>query len=213
MLDKIKRRIEQRISEGRRFSIERAATADTDVERDTSVISAHVASELERHMSEMYDDEDALEAAAQSHNSVRDFGGLRTQRQWEKHVVERLSVGIGSPMKALVTVLSGTRVFGPPYDLEWSEGAGLAFGGRIDGEAITVLKDGFSAAGIGFYLSANEPIAASITPQGTYDWNWFAFENLPFVRSRGGMGITIYTNLDPQPTISRQSVLWSVGRT
>ena len=71
--------------------------------------------------------------------------------------------------------------------------------------------NGFSAAGIGFYLTTNEPVLAAITPQGTYDWNWVAFENLPFARSRGGMGITIYTNSEPQPTMSRQPVLWSAS--
>ncbi|PSB20695.1 hypothetical protein C7B65_07310 [Phormidesmis priestleyi ULC007] len=213
MYDEIKRHIEQRISEGQRFSIERSAIADTDGDRDTSLISAHVTSELDRHISEMYDDTDAAEAAAQPRDEVREFGGLRTRHQLEKHFVERLSVDIASTVKTFdFTVPSGTRVFGPPYDREWSEGNGFSFGGRVDGKAITIPKrNGFSAAGIGFYLTTNEPVLAAITPQGTYDWNWSAFENLPFARSRGGMGITIYTNSEPQPTMSRQPVLWSAS--
>jgi hypothetical protein len=213
MYDEIKRHIEQRISEGQRFSIERCAIGDTDGDRDMSLISAHVTSELDRHLSEMYDDTDVAEAAAQPREAVREFGGLLTSRQLEKHFVERLSVDITSPVKTFdFTVPSGSRIFGPPYDREWAEGNGIAFGGRADGKAITIpKKNGFSAAGIGFYVTTNEPVLAAITPQGTYDWNWNAFENLPFARSRGGMGITIYTNSEPQPTLSRQPVLWSAS--
>ena len=211
MYDEIKRRLEERISAVQRFSIERIATGDTDGERDMSLISAHVTSELERHMCEMYDDTDESEAAAQPRDAVREFGGLRTRRQLEKHFVERLSVDIGSLTKAFdFTVPSGSRVFGPPYDRDWSEGNGLGIFSRFDGKAYTIPKaNGFSAAGIGFYLTTNEPVLAAITPQGTYDWSWVSFADLPFARSRGGMGITIYTNSEPQPTMSRQPVLWS----
>lgn len=213
MYDEIKRRIEQRITAMPRFSIERMAIADADGERDTSLFSNHVTSELDRYMSEMYDDIDASEAAAQPRSAVREFGGLRTQRQLEKHFLERLSIDIASSIKTFtVTVTGSNSVVAPPYDREWSEGLGLAFGGRVDGKAITLPKEnGFSAAGIGFYLTTNEPVAAAITPQGTYDWNWSAFENLPFARSKGGMGITIYTDSEPQPTLSRQPVLWSAS--
>ena len=53
MHDEIKRRIEHRINQGRWFSIERTGAGYTDSEQDTSLISAHVTSELECHMSEM----------------------------------------------------------------------------------------------------------------------------------------------------------------
>jgi len=213
MYDEIKRRLEERISAVPRFSIERIATGDTDGECDTSLISAHVTSELERDMNEMYDDKDASEAAAQPRDAIRVFGGLRTRRQLEKHIVERIRVDIGSPLKAFdFTVPTGSRVFGPPYDRDWSEGNGVGVFSRFDGKAYTIPKaNGFSAAGIGFYLTTNEPALAAITPQGTYDWNWSSFADLPFARSRGGMGITIYTNSEPQPTMSRQPVLWSAS--
>jgi hypothetical protein len=212
MYNEIKRRLQERISAVPRFSIERITTGDTDGERDTSLIAAHVTSELERHMSDMYDDTDASEAAEQPRDAVREFGGLRTQRQLEKHLVEQLSVDIGSSMKTFdFTVQSGCKFFGPPYDREWGENA-LVFGDRLDGTVIITTKpDGFAAGGIGFYLTTNEPVIAAITPQGTFDWNWFAVADLPFARSRGGLGITIYTNSEPQPTMSRQPVLWSAS--
>jgi hypothetical protein len=211
--DEIKRRIEERMSEGPRFSIERIATGNTHSERDTSLLSAYVTSELERHMGEMYDDKDGSAAAAQPRDAVREFGGLRTRRQLERHFLDRVSVDIGSSMKAFdFTVPSGSRVFGPPYDREWAKGNGIAFGSRVDGKVFTIPKaNGFSAAGIGFYLTTNEPALAAITPQGTYDWNWIAYQDLPFARSSGGMGIAIYTNSEPQPTMSRQPVLWGLS--
>jgi hypothetical protein len=213
MYDEIKKRIEKRISEGPRFSIERIATGDMYGERDTSLISAHVISELYRHMSEMYDDTDASEAAAQPRDAVHEFGGLRTRRQFEKHVVEQLSVDIGSLTKAFdFTVPSGSRVFGPPYDRDWSEGNGVGIFSRFDGKVYAISKDnGFSAAGIGFYLTTNEPALVAITPQGTYNFSYTAFQNQSFARSRGGLGITIYTNSEPRPTMSRQPVLWSAS--
>jgi hypothetical protein len=176
MHDEIKRRLEERISAVPRFSIERIAAGDTYGERDTTLISAHVTSELERHMSEMYDDTDASEAAAQPRDEVRAFDGLWTRRQWEKHVVEQVIMDIGSTKQASnFTVPSGHRVFGPPYDLDWSAGGGHAIWARLDGgkNLYTLSKaNDFSAAGIGFYLTTNEPVLAAITPQGVYDWAW-----------------------------------------
>lgn len=213
MYDKIKRRIEQKLGETPRFSIERVAAGNLDGDRDESLISEHATSHLERQMSHMFDDIDASEAAAQPSESISEFVGLRTRRQMEKHLEERLYMDIVSPIKAFdYTVPSGSRVFGPPYDREWHEGNGIAFGARTDGKVFTIpTANGFSAAGIGFYLTTDKPVLAAITPQGTYDWNWTAFENLPFARSRGGLGIAVYANSDPQPMISRQPQLWSVS--
>lgn len=132
MYDEIKRSVEQRISERPRFRIERVATVGKDGDR--SLLSSHVTSELERRMKEMYDDTDASEAGAAG-DTVRQFGGLRTRRQLEKHFVERLSVDVGNAERAFdFTVPSGSKVLGSPYDLDWAEGNGVALGARIDGK-------------------------------------------------------------------------------
>src|SRR5258706_8667795 len=111
MYDEIKRRIEQRMSEGSRLNIEHIAAGDSYGERDTSLITAHVTSELERHLSEIYDQTDASEAAVQTRDAVHEFGGLRTRRQLERHFEERLSVDIGGPRKAFeFTVPNGSAV-------------------------------------------------------------------------------------------------------
>lgn len=213
MYDDLKRQIEQRLNQVPRFHIERMATGGIDAERDISFFSAHVTAELDRYTREMYDDIDATEAAAHPRNTIPDFGGFQTQRQMEKHFLEQISMDIGSSITAFdYTVPSGSRVFGPPYDRTMVLGNGLSFGGQIDGKVYTIqTPNGISEAGIGFYLTTDEPVLAAITPQGTYDFSWAAFEFLPFARSRGGMGITIYTDSEDQPTLSRTPVLWSIS--
>jgi hypothetical protein len=214
MYEDIKKHLEQQRQEtSSRLTLERIAPEETQGEQAAYFLSTHVTAELERHMSEMTDAADAAEAAAHPHDAAPHFGGLETQRQWEKHLTERLRRDLDRPQTAFdFTVPSGSRIIAPPYDLEWGTGNGMAFGSRADGKVLTIPKaNGFSAAGIGFVLTVNEPLLAAITPQGTYDWNWASFANLPFARSRGGLGITIYTDAEPHPTLSRQPVLWSVS--
>ncbi|HST58096.1 MAG TPA: hypothetical protein VLK84_05405, partial [Longimicrobium sp.] len=196
-----------------RVAIERIALAEEDEPRDTELISAHAATEAERHVAEMYDDEDAAEETEHRRDAIRDFGGFATRRQLQKHMTERVRVDLAGPRHAFdYRIPTGSRVISPVYDREWAHGNGVAFGARVDGKVITIPDErGFSAAGIGVYLTVDQPVLAAITPQGSYDWNWNAFKNLPFGRSRGGLGITIFTDAQPQPTMSRQPVLWSLA--
>ncbi len=213
MYEQIARRIEARLMKGPRVRVARGASEPTRIDKDKSVHSAYVTLQMAARMNEMYTEQDAAEAAAHSRETGRDFGGLRSQRQLENHFVERVTAELGGAMQAFdFTVPSGTTVLGPPYDVEWQVGNAIAFGAKSDGQVITLpTPNGFSAAGIGFYLTTNEPVLAAITPQGTYKWNWFALDDLPFARSSGGMGIAIYTDSQPQPTMSREAVLWSLS--
>ena len=209
MYERIWEQLTERLGDRAPLRVERALITDTDGQQDASLLTTHVRSRMDRHLNEMFDSDDAAEADAHR-VEVRDFGGLRTRRQLEKHFVEKVRADLGVTRAFDYIVPSGSRVFGPPYDREWSEGNGIAFGARFDGKALTLPKaNGFSAGGIGFFLTTNEPVLAAITPQGTYDWNWSSFGDLPFVRSRGGMGLTIYR--DGQLAYSRQAVLWSVS--
>ncbi|HKO47837.1 MAG TPA: hypothetical protein VJV79_08940 [Polyangiaceae bacterium] len=193
--------------------IERVAKNVETRERHLALVSSHVTSELERRMSEMEADTRVPAAAAQPLDGLAEFGGLRTRDQLESHLLERLSLDVFAPATTFkLTVQSGTKVFGPPYDQDWSEGSGFGNSARFSGRALTINKDdGFSAAGVGFYLTTTETVLAAIRPQGNYDWNWAAFGDLPSARSRGGMGLTIYTDGQQQPTLSHQPVLWSVS--
>ena len=91
-------------------------------------------------------------------------------------------------------------------------GNGVGAFSRFDGKVFALPKtDAFSAAGIGFYLTTSEPVLAGITPQGNYNFSYTAFHEDPFARTSGGMGITIYTDTETTPTLSRQPVLWNAS--
>lgn len=99
----------------------------------------------------------------------------------------------------------------PPYDDDWSIGSGIGIFSRTDGRFFAVGTDDESAAGIAFNLSSPEKLLMAITPLGTYQWSWFATQNLPNLRSRGGLAVTVYLNGNPQPVLSRRAVLWSLS--
>jgi hypothetical protein len=158
--------------------------------------------------------------AARSHESSHSregliaYGGIGTKSQFERHALERFtSDAARQRLNFDYTVHSGCRAYAPPYDREYQVGTAEAFGATADGNVMTLAPyDGQSAAGIGFYLTTDEPVLASITPQGTYQWSWFNLQNvLPNVWTTGGTGITIYANSDTEPTLSRQQVLWSAS--
>jgi len=216
MYEEIGRDIERRLHAEPRLNVERIADVSGFLEEDRARRSEHITAELEGHLAEMFDEEDA-EEARQVGNLESDFGGFRTVRQLRKHVTERLRADYTSSMNTMNTmdlqVTGGSRIFGPPYDDDWSEGNGIAMFSRHDGKVMTIPKtNGFSAAGIGFYLNApNEPSLVSIIPQGTYDFSVSSFADLPFLRSRGGLGVAVYTDGEAQPTLARQPVLWSLS--
>lgn len=117
MHDEIRKQIEKRISASPRFSVERIADGEIYDEQGTSRIAAHTTSILEHQMNEMFDEADASEAAAQIHETAVKFGGFPSQRQLEKHLIERTMMAIGSPKQAFdFTIPFGSRVFAPPYD-------------------------------------------------------------------------------------------------
>ena len=70
---------------------------------------------------------------------------------------------------------------------------------------------GESNAGVGFYLSSNEPLSVAITPKGSYDFSWLATGDQPSLQSRGGLGMAVYVNTENQPAQSRQVTLWRLS--
>lgn len=138
-------------------------------------------------------------------------------------VLERYRIGLGSTVQTKLdfTVTDGCRVLGTPYDLEWESGAGgnafvdYLVPGRDNGKFGMNAQEGFSAAGVGFYLSSPTASDVSVTPQGAYDFVWLmgvdegweaAFPAELF--SQGGLGITVYANEDKLPLLSRRARLW-----
>jgi hypothetical protein len=138
--------------------------------------------------------------------------GFQNDLQLRNHFVDRFVAALDRPMKALdFTVTDGSRIIGTPYDVDWGTGGGFAFGGRFDGKAVAFGLDGASTAAIGFHVSSPDELSVAITPLGRYEWSWFSVQGLPGVRSRGGLGMTVYLNDNPQPIASTQAVLWRVS--
>lgn len=141
MHDKIKSLIDQKISNSPRVKIERLTAGYEDTERDASLISEHVTTQLQKHMQSMYTEKDAAEASAYTRETEKNYGGLKTQLQVEKHFEQEAFLNMGRPSLAFdIMVQSGSRIFGMPYDVDWSEGNGVGAFARFDGKAYTIPK-------------------------------------------------------------------------
>lgn len=212
MFEAVKRELEDQLSNRRQLRVARLTTDLPAGEADTSVHAAYVAFQMKRRLAEMYDDGDAAEFAENPRVSGDRYGGLATQRQLEKHVVERFRMA-GQGIMYDLTVPFGAQVLAPPYDRDWSEGFGLATAyARIDGKLACGSKaNSFSAAGLGFYLTTDEPVSAAITPGGSYNWFYWGTANLPFLRSGGGLGVTIYADSGAEPYMSHIVPVWSLS--
>jgi hypothetical protein len=235
--DEVKKLIDQRISKLPKYGIERVSSEETDYEQDTSFISELMTSVYERHKSEIYDKTDVAETAAQPEEKVRDFGVFKTQRQLAKYIVEKLfksepglyTGGVDVNFPKLDDSLYETgpvrtfplpyecRIFAPPYEVSILKDGGepdFRFSASSSSGNLRVTNDSlnlasFSLAGVGFYVSTKKPVLASITPEGTYQWSWYSGTSQPLLQSRGGLGIAIYKDSEPQPTWSREVLLWS----
>ncbi len=204
--------IKEKMMERKFFGLDRTVPTEEAKDLHTSLFEDHVATSLQRQLGEMPPEVEGLVAASQPLSTLRDFGGLQTKVQLRYHLLEKLYVALNQPMKLLdFTVQTGSRVIGTPYDLEWGTGCGIAFGSRFDGKLSLFGCSGSDTVAVGFYLSSPERLSAAITPMGSYDFSWAAFQDIPSLRSRGGLGITVYVNENPQPILSRQALLWSTS--
>ncbi len=197
--------IPERVWDRKIFALDRAVPEQGVRTEHEALAAEHISRGLRREL-------ERLQADLDPNEPVTEGASRWTEAQLRSYASERLRLEMADARKHFeITVPGGSRIFGPPYDAEWQEGGGQAFGSRIDGTLITVSTPGFSAAGVGFYLSAPEPYLAAVTPQGNYEWNWASFADLPWLRSRGGLGLAVYVDGEPQPAVSRQAQLWSVS--
>ena len=180
-------------------ALDRAVPDAASLETHVRAFSEHVAGEMSRFTEE-------LDAPAIEEERLGEHGAL-LRRTVLHHLEERVRV----PVRDLnVVVGAGCRVVGTPYDLEYSVGSAFGFDAKRDGEVTSIGTDGQSAGGIGFYLESPTEVDVSITPAGDYQFSWFALADAPDWRTFGGLGITIYSDGDPQPVFSRQVRLWDV---
>jgi hypothetical protein len=102
----------------------------------------------------------------------------------------------------------GIQFIAPAYDRWWAVGSGVPFA-DYDGQLFVAGGDGFSAAGFGLFLEADEEGIASIYPQGQCNSSWFCTKDSPRVRSKAGAGVVVYHGANE--LVSRQPILWDVA--
>lgn len=101
----------------------------------------------------------------------------------------------------------GWQMLAPRYDVSWGTGAG--FGDKSDGKLIVLIAEGFSAAGVGVFLSVTKRSLVRFRPIAPYNYNW---GNVAFrgpASSKGGVGVLGYFNNDAQPFLDRRGFLWN----
>jgi hypothetical protein len=106
-----------------------------------------------------------------------------------------------------LTADPGWQMLAPRYDLSWGTGAG--FGDKFDGKLFVLVADGFSAAGVGVFLSVTKRSLVRFRPIAPYNYDW---GNIAFrgpASSKGGVGVLGYLNNSPQPFFDRQGLLWN----
>ena len=195
-----------RISIPAAFAIERPApkTGATEPKHVTD----HIQTSLRAQLADLTA---GLETQPAPVKGIETFGGFGSATALERHVAEWKKSQILGFAKAMdFTVPVGTRMIAPPYDHSWAVGAGAPLA-RYDGSMYAFGEDGFSASGTSIVLSSPNPVLASVTPQGNFDFAWVSFDNYPSVSSRGGLGILVYAAGNPNPLLVRQAVLWSVS--
>ena len=212
MNEKIRAIVVERVRNRPQFRIDRSKTGDGPDEQAKELMLDHVTSSLKGIAMDLYDDRDRIEMSSLSQESVKAPVSFGTVHQMEKRFLQEVTTGLQNSARTFdLKIKLGDQVMAPPYDKDWSVGAGVGFLSRFDGNVYALNQRDYSAAGIGFYLSSDVPALVSIVPWGDYKWSYIAFENSPFVRSRGGMGVTVYTDSNSTPTHNNQPILWNVS--
>ncbi len=101
----------------------------------------------------------------------------------------------------------GWQMLAPPYDVSWRTGGG--FGDKSDGKLIVFVAEGFSAAGVGVFLSVTTRSLVRFRPIAPYNDDW---ANIAFrgpASSKGGVGVLGYFNNDSAPFLDRRGSLWN----
>lgn len=101
----------------------------------------------------------------------------------------------------------GWQMLAPPYDLAW--GTGAAFGDKFSGKLLALVGDGFSAAGVGVFLTVTKRSLVRIRPIAPYNFDWGNIAFRGSASSKGGVGVLVYANSDPRPVVDRRGSLWN----
>lgn len=190
--------------------LDRSAPEPEAVERHSARFADQVSATLSRRLDDVTEESAMLASATEGVDLAR--GGVKLDTELRQRLAAQALGGMDRRMETLrFTVPHGSRVIAPPYDTEWFEGAGFAFGAKYDGDFSVMAADEPSGAGIGLFLAADQPADVAITPAGTYSYTCFTGLNLPALRSMGGLGLMVYVDDDEQPAYSREVTVWNLS--
>jgi hypothetical protein len=192
------------------ITLDRSSPGRKVVQRQSAIFADHVTATLARQLADVVDESAMLAAATENGDLNRVV--LKMNPELRQRLAAQTLGDLDSRMQTLqFTVPLGSRVLAPPYDKEWSVGTAFAFGAVSDGKVTVMAADEPSSAAVGLYLTADQPTEAAITPIGTFGFVCLTAQNLPALRSTGGLGMTVYIDSDEQPAISRQATLWNLN--
>jgi hypothetical protein len=117
-----------------------------------------------------------------------------------------------------VVVNPGDRIVSPPYDVQWGTGGGVLYSvgdqARTTGElGVVASTEGFSACGVGIALQSTVPLAAAITPAGTYQYSQLTSQHDNNTVNAGGVDMLAYVNGDANPVVRSDALLWNLNGT
>jgi hypothetical protein len=193
--------IRARLEERRPITIDAGPIGRALGDRDVRTAVAEVSRRLE-------------DQVAEQRATLGDLPGLDPNRRVTAHtspsdLVRLLKVGPLRPFPDPPPVRDA--IVGPPYADDWQAGSGFALGAVADGELFTFNSNGLGLAGVTVALrsTADAVVSATITPLGTFGWNWTSFEDLPLLVARGGLGFSIrHAN---QTVAGRDAALFDVS--
>lgn len=211
-MDKLKQELMRSVSENmaQRFRrrVRRPNITGHDSAKDMSLMTEYAKNDLPRYLNGLRPKLELTDGP-----SISTHQGKHIEiKSHEELVAKTYKAAVGAYTREFdFTLPSGRQVISPPYDTFWTIGqAESGPWALIDGEVLAYTPDGppESAAGIGVHLTTDEPVLASITPNGTCEFFLGMAPPLPHGRISGGLGITVWTDGDPSPTFSRQAILW-----
>ena len=189
------------------FLLDRTLPGKEEQDFHTSLFIQHLKTNFERQLKDLLIADTDLNSLKQFANTSIEptiFETFDSQNFW----LDKLHLSLNQPLYTIdFNISSGSRVIGPPYDLTSSIGRGYTVGSQYDGKIFTLSTSGYSVAALGFYISSPELLLAAITPQGSYNWNWFVSSlEQKFVCSTGGVGVQVY--LDDKQIHMHEAILW-----
>ncbi len=188
----------------------RGAFDAKDAERAITAHQDHQAAQIAAQLKHHGDADAALGITPIQH---ADYGVFKTKTLFDRHRAEVLETRSHAPNHTLeFTLPLGDRIIAPPYDVEWVTGVGFPFV-KYDGKLMTfgTGDKGYSASGVGVFLTTEVPAFVTVTPMGTYDFSWASLGDYPALRSFGGLGGALYAGGDATPAHSSIATLWRVA--